>query len=134
MALVPVIEADVGDEFAIGGNIRGFVGTVAMGELREGAVSDADFEEFGVERFVLIVRGAIHGKDERFPIGSPGGIGSTKVSVTRAVGEIAGGELTRRAAVGGNDENLRIAWFQVSRAVEAVDEVLIDLRCLGPFG
>ncbi len=49
------------------------------------------------------------------------------------MGEIAAGELTRRTAVGGNDENLRIAGFQISRAVEAVDEVLIDLRCVGPL-
>src|SRR5271169_246108 len=50
------------------------------------------------------------------------------------MGKIAGGELPRRAAVGGNNENLRIARLQVSRAVEAVDEVLINLRWIGPLG
>jgi hypothetical protein len=91
MALVTVIKAGVGDELAVGGNIRGVVRTVAMGELGEGAVCDADFEEFRVERFVLVVCGAIHGKDERFSIGSPGSVGAAKIADARAMGEIAGG-------------------------------------------
>src|ERR1700683_1210890 len=120
MALVTVIEASVGDEFTVWGNIRRLVGTVAMGELCEGTVSNADFEEFRVEGFVFVVCGAIHGKDERLSIGSPGGIGGTKIADTGAMGEISGSQLTRRTPVCGYDENLRIAGFQVSGAVEAV--------------
>src|ERR1700683_4315123 len=134
MAFVTVIEAGVGDEFTVWGNIRRLVGTVAMGELCEGTVNNADFEEFGVEGFVFVVCGAIHGKDKRLSIGSPGGIGATKIADARTMGEIAGSQLTRCTAVCGYDENLRIAGFQVSRAVEAVDEIFINLGCVGPLG
>ena len=62
-----------------------------MGELRKSAVIKADFKEFGVQRFVLIVRGAIHGKDERLSLRSPGHVGATKIAGARAVGKIARG-------------------------------------------
>src|SRR5208282_1537261 len=50
------------------------------------------------------------------------------------MGEVAGGELARRPAICGHHKNLRIARLQISRAVEAVDEVLIHFGCVGPLG
>src|SRR5208282_3073731 len=134
VALVAVVEAGVGDELAVGGNVRGLIGTVAMSELREGAVGDAEFEDLGGERLVLVIRSAVHGNDERLSVGGPGGVRTAKIAGAGTVGKLSGGELTRRAAVGGHDENLRIAGLEVAGAVESVDEVLIDLGRIRPLG
>ena len=106
MALVAVVEAGVSDELAVRRNLRGLVGTVAMRELRQETVGDTDFKDFRVQRLVLVVGGAIHGNEERFSIRSPAGVGASKTAGTGAVRKFAGGELARRATIGGNHENL----------------------------
>ena len=102
--------------------------------MLECAIGEREFEEFGVKRLVFVVGSAIHGKDEGFAVGSPGEVGGGELRDSGTVREFAGGELTRCAAFGGDDEDLGVTRFEVAGAVEAVDEVLVDFWRIGPFG
>src|SRR4029077_6293346 len=109
------------------------VGTVAVTSLRKGTVRDTELKDFRVQRFVLVVGGAIHRKDQRLSIGSPRGVGASKPARTRAVGKFPGGQLARSSSVGSNHENLRIPGFKITRSVEAIDQVFINLRRIRPL-
>jgi len=121
VALEAIIEADVGDEFAVGRNVWGLLGAIAVRELAQGAIGDIKFEEFGVQRLVLIIGGAIHGKDKRLSVGGPGGVRTPKIAHAGAMGKFAAGELARSPTIGSNNENLRIAGFKIAGTVEAID-------------
>src|SRR3974377_1004268 len=134
MALVAVVEAGISNELAVGRDGRGVVWAFAVRELPDGSIGGGDLEDLCMKRFGFKIGGAVHGDDDRFAFGCPDSVGAAEFAGVGAVRKIAGGELARGAAVGGDDEDLGVAGLEVAGTVEAIDEVFVDFGRVGPLG
>src|SRR6267378_5226635 len=131
VTLVAVVETDVGDPLSVGRYGRRVVGSFAVGQGAEGAVSDAELIDFGIEILVIRFGMTVDGKGEVLSIGSPGGARGAEFVAT--VGEIAVGDLPGRATLGVDDKNLHVAGLQVPRAIETIDEAIVHGGRVGPL-
>src|SRR5207244_6503134 len=109
------------NRFAVGRDDGGIMRPVACGQRPNRAVSHREFVDLAIERLLLEIRMAVSGQDQVFAVGRPGGQAGAAGS-RAAMLELAGGDLSRRAAVGWNDEQMRIARFQVALAVKAIKD------------
>ena len=126
VALVAVVEAQVGDGAAVGGDGGRGVGAAAVGERADLAVGDCDLVDLRVDRLVLPVLAAVGGEEEELPVRGP--------HRRAVVVEGAGGELARRAALGGHHEEMVEALLEEALAVGAEGDPGDDLGRLGPLG
>src|SRR6266850_6846339 len=131
VALIAIVVAGVSDEFSVGRNSRRIVRSLAVRERAQGTVGDTKFVDFIVEVFVIRLGMAIDGNDHVLAIRGPGG--ARGAEFVAAVGEIAVGDLPGRATLGVDDKNLHVAGFQVSRAIEAIDEAVVHGGRIGPL-
>src|SRR5882672_10721300 len=122
VALIAIVVAGVSDEFSVGRNGRRIVRSFAVRERAQGTVGDTKFVDFIVEVFVIRLGMAIDGNDQVLAIRGPGGARGAEFVAT--VGEIAVGDLTRRATLGVHDKNLHVAGLQVPSAIEAINETI----------
>src|SRR6267143_628574 len=131
VTLVAVVETGVGDPLSVGRYGRRVIGSFAVGQGAEGTVSDAELIDFGIEILVIGFGMSVDGKDEVLSIGSPGG--ARGAEFVAAVGEIAIGDLPRCATLSVHDKNLHVAGLQVPRAIEPIDEAIVDGGGIGPL-
>src|SRR5260370_28502648 len=131
MALVAVIVAGVGNELAIRRDSGRIIGAFAIGQRTKRAVSHAELVNFGVLIFVIGFGMAIDGSDQVLAIGCPRcAIGAELVA---AVGKIAVGDLARGAALAVYDEELHVAWLEIARAIETINQTIVGGGRIGPF-
>ena len=95
----------------------------ALGQLREIARLDIEAVEMRTDGFEFGVLGQVGGEHQRFTVGRPGRIAEVVLAL---------GELTRRAAVGGDDEQVPITRLEITGAVLAPVQLVDHLRRLSP--
>ena len=100
------------------------IGTVAIRERPQRAVRDTHLIDLALERTVFPVVLAVCRDQDRLAVGGPG---RRAVVVERTAGELA-----RRAALGGQHEEVPVSILQIALAVGAVQEALDDTRRLRP--
>ena len=126
VTLAAIVEAGVGDQPAVRGDACVVVGATPVGQRPHRAAGRRHRVDLAVERVVLGIVVAVGREDQRPAIRCP--------VEAAAVVDVAGGQLSRRAAVGGQDEEVRAPAGEVAAAVEAVDEVVDDLEVRPPVG
>src|SRR5579864_6523600 len=75
----------------------------------------------------------VRGEDQVLAVGSPTGFASASRTFRAGEWQVAAGELARSSAFGGDHKALSVSGFEISTAVEAVNEVVVDFRRIGPF-
>ena len=119
------VVAAEGDEPPVGRGDGGAVGARAVGQAGDLAARDPHRVDVGLAPLVFGVLHPQRREEDLLAVGRPD---------RAVVVPVAVGELPRGAAVGGDDEDVRVALVDVAAPVAPVDQPVDDLGPFGPVG